>query len=39
MAKVCKSDGQGTFAGTRGNGELAPKAAVDPTAIDKAGTG
>jgi hypothetical protein len=27
MAKVCKSDGQGTFAGTRGNGEVAPKAA------------
>jgi hypothetical protein len=23
MAKVCKSDGQGTFAGTQGNGELA----------------
>jgi hypothetical protein len=28
MAKVCKSDGQGTFAGTQGNGEVAPKAAV-----------
>jgi hypothetical protein len=24
MAKVCKSDGEGTFAGTRGNGEVAP---------------
>ena len=24
MAKVCKSDGQGTFAGTQGNGEVAP---------------
>jgi hypothetical protein len=28
MAKVCKSDGQGTFAGTQGNGELAPVPAV-----------
>jgi hypothetical protein len=26
MAKVCKSDGQGSFAGTQGNGELAPEA-------------
>jgi len=24
MAKVCKSDGEGTFAATRGNGEVAP---------------
>jgi hypothetical protein len=24
MAKVCKSDGEGTFAGTHGNGEVAP---------------
>ena len=24
MAKVCKSDGQGTFAGMQGNGEVAP---------------
>ena len=24
MAKVCKSGGQGTFAGTQGNGEVAP---------------
>jgi hypothetical protein len=33
MAKVCKSDGQGTFAGTQGNGELAPIAAIpiEPT--------
>jgi len=28
MAKVCKSDGQGTFAGTQGNGEVALKAAI-----------
>jgi hypothetical protein len=28
MAKVCKSDGEGTFAGTRGNGEVAPIPAV-----------
>jgi len=28
MAKVCKSDGQGTFAGTQGNGEVAPIPAV-----------
>jgi len=28
MAKVCKSDGQGTFAGTQGNGEVAPVPAV-----------
>src|SRR6202030_4329175 len=27
MAKVCKSGGEGTFAGTHGNGEVAPKAA------------
>jgi hypothetical protein len=30
---------QGTLAGTRGNGRDAPKAAIDPTAIDKAGAG
>jgi hypothetical protein len=24
MAKVCKPDGQGTFAGTQGDGEVAP---------------
>ena len=24
MTKVCKSNGEGTFAGTRGNGEVAP---------------
>jgi hypothetical protein len=28
MAKVCKSHGQGTFAGTQGNGKVAPKAAA-----------
>ena len=28
MAKVCKSDGQETFAGTQGNGEVAPIADV-----------
>jgi hypothetical protein len=28
MAKVCKSDGEGTFAGTHGNGEGAPIPAV-----------
>jgi|SRR6516165_6590758 hypothetical protein len=28
MAKVCKSDGEGTFAGTDGNGEVAPIPAV-----------
>jgi hypothetical protein len=27
IAKVCKSDVEGTFAGTHGNGEVAPKAA------------
>jgi hypothetical protein len=25
MAKVCKTDGKGSFAGKRGNGEVAPK--------------
>jgi len=24
MAKVCKAGGEGTFAGTRGNGKVAP---------------
>jgi hypothetical protein len=28
MTKVCKSNGEGTFAGTRGNGEVAPIPAV-----------
>ena len=32
MAKVCKSGGEGTFAGTRGNGDVAPKAVI-PLAI------
>jgi hypothetical protein len=26
MVQVCKSGGEGTFGGTRGNGEVAPKA-------------
>jgi hypothetical protein len=33
MAKVCKSDGQGTFAGTQGNGEVAPIAVITVKAI------
>jgi hypothetical protein len=28
MAKVGKSDGEGTFAGVRGNDQVAPKAAI-----------
>src|ERR1700730_1871422 len=28
MTKVCKSDGEGTFAGTRGNGEGGPRAGI-----------
>jgi hypothetical protein len=28
MTKVCKSNGEGTFAGTRGNGEVAPKVGI-----------
>jgi hypothetical protein len=28
MVKVCKPDGEGTIAGTRGNGEDAPTAAL-----------
>jgi len=38
MAKVCKSDGQGTFAGTQGNGEVAPIPAVRGTAIEPRGS-
>jgi hypothetical protein len=34
MAKVCKSDGQGTFAGTQGNGELAPFPAIRVAALE-----
>jgi hypothetical protein len=36
MAKVCKSDGEGTFAGTHGNGEVAPKA-VEADAVGPRG--
>jgi L-alanine-DL-glutamate epimerase-like enolase superfamily enzyme len=35
MVKVCKSDGQGTFAGTQGNGELAPIPALQMAAIER----
>jgi hypothetical protein len=28
MTKVCKSDGEETFAGVRGNDEVAPEAAI-----------
>jgi hypothetical protein len=34
MTKVGKSDGEGTFAGTRGNGIVAPKPARRWTAIE-----
>jgi hypothetical protein len=34
MTKVCKSDGEGTFAGTRGNGEVAPIPVVRITAAE-----
>jgi hypothetical protein len=34
MVKVCKSDCEGTIAGTRGNGEVAPEAATRGTAIE-----
>jgi hypothetical protein len=34
MEKVCKSDGEGTFAGTHGNGEVAPIAAVPEVAVE-----
>jgi hypothetical protein len=34
--KVCKSDCEGTVAGTRGNGEVAPKPAI-PRGIQQAG--
>jgi len=33
MAKVGKPDGEGTIAGTRANGEDAPKAVIQVTAI------
>jgi hypothetical protein len=38
MTKVCKSNGEGTFAGKRGNGEVAPKAAIRMRAIELAGS-
>jgi hypothetical protein len=34
MTKVCKSNGEGTFAGTRGNGEVAPIPAVRGTTLE-----
>jgi hypothetical protein len=34
MAKVCKPDGEGTFAERHGNGEVAPIPAVRRTAIE-----
>jgi hypothetical protein len=33
-----KSDGEGTFAGTRGNDEDAPKAVVKPTSNPRKGS-
>ena len=36
MAKVCKSDGQETFAGTQGNGEVAP---IPVFPLSRPGTG
>jgi hypothetical protein len=35
MAKVGKPDGEGTIAGTRGNGEDAPTAVTQPAFIDR----
>jgi hypothetical protein len=35
MAKVCKSDGQETFAGTQGNGEVAPIPDLPSLATDR----
>jgi hypothetical protein len=37
MAKVCKSDGDGTFAGTRGNGEVAPIPAIREVVLEPPG--
>jgi hypothetical protein len=34
MVKVCKPDGEETFAGTPGNGEVAPIPVVPRTAMD-----
>jgi hypothetical protein len=36
--KVCKSDCEGTVAGTRGNGEVAPIPAVHETAMEPRGS-
>ena len=33
MAKVCKSDGEGTVAGPRGNDKVAPKDETAPAVI------
>jgi len=38
MAKVCKSGGEGTFAGTHGNGEVAPEAVMRVIAIEPRGS-
>ena len=37
MTKVGKSDWEGTFAGTHGNDEDAPIAAIRPNAIERTG--
>ena len=34
MVKVCKPDGEGTIAGTRGNGEDAPLSVIRGTSIN-----
>jgi hypothetical protein len=36
MAKVCKEDGEGTFAGTRGNDKVAPIAVAHAAALERA---
>jgi hypothetical protein len=38
MAKVGKSDGEGTFAGPRGNDKVAPRPAVRGAAIERQGS-
>jgi hypothetical protein len=35
MTKVGKSDGEGTFAGMRGNDEVAPTAAIRGAAMER----
>jgi hypothetical protein len=37
MTKVCKSNGEGTFAGTRGNGEVAPIPDLPALASERGG--